>query len=97
MAKRKKGTQGGGSIDDQIATLEAEVKPKGCRAAAEIVENYDAAIIKLAFKRIRKIERQSGVGGLGSRIETLLETMPAKEASAMRQSLLTAKRKSKGE
>ncbi len=88
-------TQGGGSVDDQIKSLEDKVGAKGRKAAQEIVDSYDGLVIKLAFKRIRKNERATGTAGLGSRIETLLKNMPAKQADAMRQSLLAAKKKSK--
>ena len=90
MAKKKKG-QGGGSMDEQISSLEAQVKPKGVRLATEIVEGYDPLVIKLAFKKIRILERSAGPQGLGSRIETLLATMPDKDAAAMRTKLLEAK------
>jgi len=93
MAKKKKraGSPGGGDMEAQISRLEELVRPKGVKAANAILEGYDPGVIKLAFKYIRKREKLAGPTGLGSRIEGLLEQMPASEAEKMRASLLKAK------
>lgn len=92
MAKKaKRLARGGGSMTDQIASLEGIVKPKGVRAAKEILDGYDPGVIKLAFKYVRQRERAAGPQGLGSRIENLLAQMPPSEATMMRGKLLEAK------
>lgn len=78
-------------MDEQIDKLESEVKPKGVKAAKEILESYDPSVVKLAFKYVRKQQRAAGPQGLGSRIENLLATMSKGEANAMRNKLLAAK------
>lgn len=90
--KKRGGKSGSGTIDEQIAALESAVKPKGVKAANEILETYDGDIIRLAFKYHRKRALAAGPGGLGSRIEALLGTMSNKEAAEMREKLLEAKR-----
>ncbi len=91
MAKKK--AAGAGDMDAQIEALEGIVKPKGVKAAREIVDGYDSAVVKLAFKYIRRDERQAGSAGLGKRIDALLKHMPKSEAEETRKRLLRAKAK----
>jgi hypothetical protein len=92
MAK-KKGPKGGGSVEEQIARLEERVGAKGKKAAAEIVEQYEPDVVRLAFKRLPKAASPTT---LGTRIEALLEGVPANQREAMRAALLDAKRKQSG-
>lgn len=92
MAKKKRGgSSGSGTMDEQIAALESAVKPKGVKQANVILDTYDGDVIRLAFKYHRKRALAAGGGGLGTRIETLLGTMSNKEAAAMRAKLMDAK------
>ncbi len=90
MARKAK--RGGGDMDAQITSLEKDVKPKGVRAANQIVDGNDPNVVKLAFKYVRKREK-AGAGGLGSRSEILLSQMPTNEQKKMREQLLKAKSK----
>jgi hypothetical protein len=86
--KKAAGQRGGGSIEAQIARLAEAIGKKGIAEAEKLQETYNHDVIRYAFKTLPK---RTGVAGLGSRIEGLLENLDADEAEEIRAKLLQAK------
>lgn len=59
--------------------------------AAEIKQNVDSRVVKLAFKYVRQNEKSGGPTGLGRRIEEILSVSPDSETSQMRAKLMSCK------
>lgn len=82
--------RGAMNLEDQKKALVSKVGVEGEKKAKEILDHYDADVVRLAFKMLPKTQEQK----LGKRLENLLAKMNPENAEQVRKSLMEAKVKS---